>query len=258
MDDEGTEGRSGDIPPEDGNKQTHPAPAGDITEELPEDEMNEEDMFSGPSRDHMRFMILGNSGSGKTVYAWYLASKAPAVLFINPQKSNLPGFTEVGLDEYKERLSRGAEGLPIHLQMQVGVDFDIEEFVNDWHTWASTEGAKLPYQLTLVVDEISLFGVRSKLSAPPWLTTVLSRSRIFYNVVVINHSTYQMPNWAFNQCTYVVFMRTGSSAAEKHYQGKWFTPLADEFYRNVLSEKYNSVIYNVNDNEYYAMGPIEL
>jgi len=83
--------------------------------------------------------------------------------------------------------------------------------------------------MTLAIDEISLFNVRTKQSQTPWLTTVLTRSRPLYNAVLTNHSSYQIPNFVFNQCTFALFMLTGSAKAEKSYLEKWFTPLDDEF-----------------------------
>lgn len=223
------------------------------TLESPEPATPEHNVFDDVPDDHRRVLILGNSGSGKTVLAWYTVSQAPAVLFINPQNAHLPDFAETTEESYQKALSSGGK-----YQVRPGPTFDMEEFITTWHAWASTDGQRLPFRFTLVIDEISLFGVRGKLSAPGWFTTILSRSRIFYNVVLINHSTYQIPSWAFNQCSYIFFMRTGSSSAEQHYQGKWFTPLSDEFYREILNEKYYFVIHDINADMYQAMKPIEL
>ncbi len=221
--------------------------------EQPTTELQETDQVKqfNPQVEHTRALVLGNSGSGKTTLAWYLASQSAYCLFLNPQRQNLVGYQESSTESWKEDLKEKK-----YIQLPVGVNFNLNEFIEEWHTEIKT--LNIPEKVTLAIDEISLFGCKGKLSSPPWLTTVATRSRVYYNVVLTNHSTYQMPNFIFNQMSYIFFMRTGSSKAELDYLAKWFTPLKDPEMQEFLNKRYYFIVYDVNNIDYQPMNPIAL
>jgi len=143
-----------------------------------------------------------------------------------------------------------------HVQIKCPPGFDMEEFMTDWYEWCKADGKKIEEQITLAVDEISLFGVKGKLSSPPWSVTAISRMRALCNVILCTHSTYQIPNYYFNNMSYIIFMRTGQAKAEQQYLDKWFT--GAEQYREILGKKYYYIIYDVNEDQYQPMNPLVL
>jgi len=223
-------------------------------EEIKEGEQEVEEIVETEVQ-HRRIWVLGNSGSGKTTLMWYVARHSPLCLFVNPQEFTLDGFKETTVETWKEDLIKYRY---VDIRSIINQE-QLEDFVTDFHEWSKVEGVKLLEQITLAIDECSTFGVKGKLSRPPWLTTVFTRSRKYYNVIACNHSTYQIGSFYFSNATLIFFMRTGQIKEEQDYLHKRFTPLVtDEQCKQAITTPYTFVVHSVNHDSYQPFAPINI
>lgn len=199
-----------------------------------------------------RTLIIGNPGSGKSTMGLARAEPYRTAIFINTQNNVLPGTWEPAPDDWRN---------PVFLinkkwSVRVTRSFDIEEFWFDNLKPLIEELRRSGYTVPImvVVDEISLFGITGKQSRPDWYVDLLSRSRKLCDIVMMNHSTYQIPNYTFNMLTHVIFMRVGDSRAEWNYLDQWFTGLRE--YKDILAKDYHFVIYDISTGQYQPYAPL--
>ncbi len=199
--------------------------------------------------DHKRIIVIGRSGSGKSVMMRALGLKAPKALYINTQRNQMAAPWK----ELKpgEGWAKELETLN-HVYMNPEKDWDIEAFVQNFYRYGQTNPGR-----TLLIDEITFWGMRGKLSAPPWMLTAVTRARTTMHTILSAHSCHQIGNVYLANCDAIVFFNSGQSMeAERDYLQKYYAPLTTPKLRKWLETPYHYVLYDVKSDQYYPRPPV--
>ena len=198
--------------------------------------------------DHNSIIVIGRSGSGKSVLMRWWGKRSPYALFVNTQRNRLPGWTEVLLNEWKQGLIEHR-----HAYINPPVEMDIDKFVNEYYSWALQHPGTM-----LLVDEATIWGSRSKNSQSGWATTMMTRSRTAFHSVVSWHSSHQANNVLLMNARWICFFDSGQSMEiERDYLEKYFRPLVEDDCMKHLKKPYHWILYDVRNDEYLLCDPVD-
>jgi len=198
--------------------------------------------------EHKRIIVIGRSGSGKSVMMRALGQKAPVACYVNTQRNPMAApWVEAKPEQWKKDMEEKR-----HVFISPEKDWDIETFVQAFYRNGQTNPGR-----TLLIDEITFWGMRGKLSAPPWMLTAVTRARSTMHTILSAHSCHQIGNVYLANCDAVVFFNSGQSMqAERDYMQKYYAPLTTPRLRGHLEKPYHYVLYDVKQDKYWPRPPV--